>query len=461
MLVDVPAQRGGGVAHGHAGGRPRRPTQARNSSTWWMLSQAPLASTRSKADQSTPGSFQTAVVGVDAGVVQGAAQEGPVVVQVGVPGAGGDGDGGGRPGRAPPGGAAQLPMGKWQATWWPGRDLAHFGDLLGAAGLGPRAAGAEAAARRRVDRARRLPGQGRRRARRLGVGLHGRGEQGRRVVVGRRLVEQVGRCDLAQAPEVHDGHPVAHVLDDGQVVRNEEDGQVVLLLQVLQQVEDLRLHRHVEGGDDLVADEQLRLEHEGAGDADALALAAGELAGPPGAVDVGVDADLVEHGVWPPRRRSSLVPIFQMVSGSATMSITLRRGLSDEIGSWKIICTWVRSVRRSPRLSAVSSVSPKRILPEVAFSTWTMARPVVDLPQPDSPTRPSVSPWRMVKVMPATACTVDVAPAEGDVEVLDREERVGRHRRRRRPWCRSCRHRRRAAAAAAAGSAVVRGYQQA
>ena len=95
-----------------------------------------------------------------------------------------------------------------------------------------------------------------------------------------------------------------------------------------------------------------------------------------------------------------------MVSGSATMSITLRRGLSEEIGSWKIICTWVRSVRRSPRLSAVSSVSPKRILPEVAFSTWTMARPVVDLPQPDSPTRPSVSPWRMVKVMPATACTV-------------------------------------------------------
>jgi hypothetical protein len=37
-------------------------TQARNASMWWMLSQVPLASTRSKADQSTPGSFQTAVV---------------------------------------------------------------------------------------------------------------------------------------------------------------------------------------------------------------------------------------------------------------------------------------------------------------------------------------------------------------------------------------------------------------
>ena len=38
-----------------------RSTQARNASTWWMLSQAPLASTRSKPVQSTAGSFQTAV----------------------------------------------------------------------------------------------------------------------------------------------------------------------------------------------------------------------------------------------------------------------------------------------------------------------------------------------------------------------------------------------------------------
>ena len=75
------------------------------------------------------------------------------------------------------------------------------------------------------------------------------------------------------------------------------------------------------------------------------------------------------------------------------------------MGSWKIICTCVRSVRRSPRLNVVSSVSPKRIVPEVAGSTWTMARPVVDLPQPDSPTSPRVSPLRKEKLMPATACT--------------------------------------------------------
>ena len=105
-------------------------------------------------------------------------------------------------------------------------------------------------------------------------------------------------------------------------------------------------------------------------------------------------------------RRSSLVPIFQMLSGSATMSATRRRGLSDEIGSWKIICTCVRSRRRSLRFSAVTSVPSKVILPDVGLSTWTMARPVVDFPQPDSPTRPRVSPSFRVKLMPATACTV-------------------------------------------------------
>ena len=93
-------------------------------------------------------------------------------------------------------------------------------------------------------------------------------------------------------------------------------------------------------------------------------------------------------------RRSSLLPIFQIVSGSETMSVIRRRGFSDEIGSWKIIWTCVRSVRRSPRFSAEISVSLKMIRPDVTRSTCTTALPVVVLPQPDSPTSPSVSPGR-------------------------------------------------------------------
>src|SRR3546814_15681746 len=47
-------------------------------------------------------------------------------------------------------------------------------------------------------------------------------------------------------------------------------------LQVLQEVQHLRLDRHVERGDRLVADQELGPKRERAGDADALALPAGE-----------------------------------------------------------------------------------------------------------------------------------------------------------------------------------------
>ena len=88
----------------------------------------------------------------------------------------------------------------------------------------------------------------------------------------------------------------AHHLE---VVADEQVGEVVLLLQVAQQVDDLRLHRHVERAGRLVEHHELRLQHHGAGDGDALALAAREL------VRVAVlrrrvEADLLQA----PRRRA-------------------------------------------------------------------------------------------------------------------------------------------------------------
>jgi len=50
-------------------------------------------------------------------------------------------------------------------------------------------------------------------------------------------------------------------------------------LQLLQQVDDLGLNRYIEGGDGFVADQEQRVGGQRAGDADALALAAGELVG--------------------------------------------------------------------------------------------------------------------------------------------------------------------------------------
>ena len=77
-------------------------------------------------------------------------------------------------------------------------------------------------------------------------------------------------------------------LHDGQVVGDEQISGSVLLLQVLQQVQDLGLDGNVQGGNRLVADDELRAQDERASDADALTLTAGEL------VRVAVDAPGIE-----------------------------------------------------------------------------------------------------------------------------------------------------------------------
>ena len=58
-------------------------------------------------------------------------------------------------------------------------------------------------------------------------------------------------------------------------------GDAEVLLQVQEQVEDLRLNAHVERADRLVGDDELGLAGKRRGDADALALAAGKVRGQP------------------------------------------------------------------------------------------------------------------------------------------------------------------------------------
>ena len=65
--------------------------------------------------------------------------------------------------------------------------------------------------------------------------------------------------------------------DDADVVGDEEVGEPELVLEVVEQVDDLRLDRDVERRDRLVGDDQLRPQRERAGDPDPLALAAREL----------------------------------------------------------------------------------------------------------------------------------------------------------------------------------------
>ena len=92
-------------------------------------------------------------------------------------------------------------------------------------------------------------------------------------------------------------------------------------------------------------------------------------------------------------------------SGSPTIPPTVIRGFRLAYGSWKIICIRRRILRSvSPSRRVMSSPS-KVIEPAVGLYRRMIVRPVVDLPQPDSPTSPTVSPRRMSKLMSSTART--------------------------------------------------------
>src|SRR5579863_828478 len=87
------------------------------------------------------------------------------------------------------------------------------------------------------------------------------------------------------------------------------------------------------------------------------------------------------------------------------MVTTRMRGSSDAYGSWNIICMSRRFVRSFPLLILAMSSSLMTMEPDVGGSRATIILPVVVLPQPDSPTRPNVSPGRTSKDTSETACT--------------------------------------------------------
>ena len=133
-----------------------------------------------------------------------------------------------------------------------------------------------------------------------------------------------------------------------EVVRDEQHRQAEPVLQVEQQVDDLRLHRHVERGHRLVGDDQARVERQRAGDADALALAAAER------VREAVACDRAAGRPGPAARHPRL-------AAPAARDAVDQQRFGDDVaapscadsathtGSWKIICMCRRSGRSARR----------------------------------------------------------------------------------------------------------------
>src|SRR6266545_2744737 len=113
----------------------------------------------------------------------------------------------------------------------------------------------------------------------LAAELRHRAEQGSRVrMLG--VVEQLPHWrPLDELTGIHHGDLVTHLRDDAQVVRHEDEGHAGLPLDVLEEVEILRLDRDVEVRRGLVGDDEARPAGEGDRPDDALAHAAAHLMG--------------------------------------------------------------------------------------------------------------------------------------------------------------------------------------
>ena len=155
-------------------------------------------------------------------------------------------------------------------------EVAESLDFSTAGFLGDGTARVKGTTGRRMDGGGNIAGQ--EDALAFGIGIHFGygGDEGLGVGMFRLVEEVAGFGGFDDFSQVHDHDPAADVFDDSEVVRDEQVGDAVFLLEVLEEVDDLGLDGDIERADGFIADDQFRFDGEGAGDADALALAAAE-----------------------------------------------------------------------------------------------------------------------------------------------------------------------------------------
>src|SRR5499425_824582 len=139
---------------------------------------------------------------------------------------------------------------------------AEFGRGLGAAAVHHFwTAWVERAARGRRRRIRRLAVD---RGEALAIVAEPRDRLQKRSGVGvrRRVVDLLDRPGLDHAPGVHHRDLIAHLGDDAEVVRDEDQREIVRALQVAQEIQVLGLDRHIETRSRLVGDENPRLARD-------------------------------------------------------------------------------------------------------------------------------------------------------------------------------------------------------
>ena len=157
-----------------------------------------------------------------------------------------------------------------------GPDLGERRRIVGAMGVGERAARREAAALR--HQLGRRHGAADRREPPLAAAERRHGaHEADGVGMLRILEDRLDRPALDDPAGIHHRDLVGDFRHDAEIVRDEDHGRAGLLLQSADEGEDLRLDRHVERRRRLVGDQKLRVVGERHGDHHALAHAAGHL----------------------------------------------------------------------------------------------------------------------------------------------------------------------------------------
>ena len=185
-------------------------------------------------------------------------------------------------------------------------------------------------------------------------------------------------------------------------------------LQLLDQLEDLRLHRHVERGRRLVGDQQLRVADQRHRDHRALAHTAGEL------VRVVVVAARRRSGCRPaPASRRALLAraclgdlVVHPVRLGDLVARPCRTGAAPTADPGRSSPSRSpRSARMSSSAGGTSSWPSSQISPETCGVACPCAGRgcawlVTDLPEPDSPTMPRISPRSSSNDSPSTLLTM-------------------------------------------------------
>lgn len=110
-----------------------------------------------------------------------------------------------------------------------------------------------------------------------GIRFGNRGEKSLRVFVLRRFDDRIAITLFDDLAIEHYRDAVADVMNHGHVMRDEKIGESEIILQIGEQIQNLRLDRDVERGGRFVTDDQSRLESKCPCDPDALSLATREL----------------------------------------------------------------------------------------------------------------------------------------------------------------------------------------